>query len=474
MFSCKPLPLVALAFLIAVGIAASTAPFANAAPPNIIFLLADDQRPDTIAALGNDLIETPNLDALARRGTTFTRAVCANPICVHSRAEMLTGASSLGGRLFVGGRTLDPQRARWAQTLHDGGYQTCYVGKWHTSGRPSMHGYEDAVGLYSGGGGQWFKEGVDWKGSKITGYRGWIFQSMDGKTKFPERGVGLTGDISSKFADEAIEYINRPHERPFFLHVNFTAPHDPLIMPPGYEDKYKLAKMPLPKNFMPQHPFDHGNFSGRDEALLPWPRTERMVKDVLRMYYAVISDLDAQIGRVLAALETKDLAENTIVIFSSDHGLAVGSHGLRGKQNMYEHTAGVPLIFSGPGIPRGEKRDAQVYLRDLFPTTCEMAGVEIPKAVEGRSLQGVVTGKQESVYPHVFCYFTDTQRMIRTDRHKLIYYPHLDKHQLFDLQADPHELRNLADDDSHGKVFSELKERLIAWQTEMTDPVLKP
>ena len=138
--------------------------------------------------------------------------------------------------------------------------------------------------------------------------------------------------------------IRRKRDRPFFLQVNFTAPHDPLLMPPGFEDRYKLKDIPLPKNYLPQHPFDHGNFEGRDERLMPFPRSKEMVRDVLRMYYAVISHMDQEIGRILAALDETGQAESTIVIFSSDHGLGVGSHGIRGKQNMYEHTIGVPLI----------------------------------------------------------------------------------------------------------------------------------
>src|SRR5262249_55409521 len=154
--------------------------------------------------------------------------------------------------------------------------------------------------------------------------------------------------ISSMFADAAIGFLRRKQDNPFFLHVCFTAPHDPLIMPPGFEGKYDPARLPLPQNFLPRHPFDHGNLEGRDELLWPFPRTPDDVRGELASYYAVISHMDAQIGRILAALDETRLAENTIVIFSSDQGLSIGSHGLRGKQNMYEHTVGVPLVLRGP------------------------------------------------------------------------------------------------------------------------------
>ena len=164
----------------------------------------------------------------------------------------------------------------------------------------------------------------------MTGYKGWIFQKDDG-TKLPELGVGLTKEISMRFADAAVEFVRRGAEskKPFFLHVNFTAPHDPLLMPPGYKGVYDPDKMPLPKNFLPKHPFDHGNLEGRDELLLPFPRTPEDVRADLAVYYAVISHMDKQLGRMLDALRATGQAERTYVIFTSDQGLAVGSHGDR-------------------------------------------------------------------------------------------------------------------------------------------------
>lgn len=427
--------------------------------PNILLLVSDDQRPDTIHALGNRHIETPNLDRLVRTGVSFSRAICANPICTPSRAEILTGCSSFRNGVLDFGRKIKPELATWPQTMRDGGYHTWYVGKWHNNGRPSTHGYEESLGLYSGGGGRWYKPQVDWKGMTVTGYRGWIFQTDEGE-KFPELGVGLTSDISARFADAAIEFIRRKPTRPFFLHVNFTAPHDPLLMPPGMEDKYDPAKIPLPKNFAPRHPFDHGNFEGRDEKMLPWPRTEEMVRKNLAVYYAVITHMDQQIGRILESLQKTGQDGDTIVIFTSDHGLAVGSHGLMGKQSMYEHTINVPLLVSGPGVSKAKRCDAQCYLRDLFPTACDMAGIPIPTTIEGRSLKPVILGEEDAVYTEVFGYFRDKQRMIRTDRWKLIHYPHIGRYQLFDVQNDPFETNDLIRDKRHAETIAQLKQRL--------------
>lgn len=446
-----------------------------AGPPNILFLLTDDQRPDTVQALGNPLIETPHLDQLVSRGMNFTRATCSYPICVISRAEILSGMhgwengiDALGGTRFREGITF------WAEALAGSGFTTCYVGKWHTRGRPSDYGYAEVRRLFSGGGGKWWEEGqTDWKGTPITGYRGWIFQDETGKEKYPDLGVGLTPDIDSKFADGAIAFIEEQKRSPapWFLHVNFTGPHDPLFIPPGYEGKYRIDDMVLPENFMAEHPFDHGNLRGRDEELLPFPRTREDIADLLRVYYSVIDYLDQQVGRIIDALEKTGQLDNTIVIYSSDHGMAVGSHGLRGKQNQYEHTINVPLIVAGPGVASGVSSDAQIYLRDLFPTTCELAGITIPDSVTAKSFAGILRGDQSGHREEVFGYFKDTQRMIRTDRWKYVEYPVAKERQLYDLAADPLEKHNLVDDPSWDGVVKDLSARLDQWREETGDPV---
>ncbi|NNE90254.1 MAG: sulfatase-like hydrolase/transferase, partial [Verrucomicrobiales bacterium] len=354
-------------------------------------------------------------------------------------------------------------------------YESWYVGKWHTSGRPTSRGFNDVAGLFSSGGGKFWKEGQrDWKNFPITGYRGWIFQSADGKQKYPEMGVGVTPDISEKFADAAITLLERKPDKPWFCCVNFTAPHDPLFIPPGLGGKYKNEDMPVPENFLPEHPFDHGNFSGRDEALLDWPRTKEAVQDLLRVYYAVIDDMDAQIGRILETLEKTGQLKNTIVIFSSDHGMGCGSHGLRGKQSQYEHTINVPFVIAGPGIEPGSKSDAQIYLRELYPTTCDLVGAEIPGAVTAKSFAPVLRGETDKHHADIFGYFTDTQRMVRTDDGwKLIHYPKAERWQLFDLNTDPHELKNLADDPAMAEKRKSIAAKLAAWQKETGDPILE-
>ncbi|MFV0443271.1 MAG: sulfatase-like hydrolase/transferase [Planctomycetaceae bacterium] len=433
---------------------------AESQQPNVLFLLADDQRPDTIHALGNDIIRTPHLDQLVREGTAFTRAVTAIPICVASRAEILTGRDGLQNGKADFGFSPAKQVTCWAEAMSAAGYDTGYVGKWHTTGRPSARGYARSIGLYSGGGGRFpLTVPVDWKGKPVTGYSGWVFQTDD-RQLFPERGVGLTPDISEQFATAAIEFIATPRDRPFFLHVNFTAPHDPLMLPSRYRDAYDPDEMPLPANFAPQHPFDHGNFAGRDEVLFHWPRMPDETRRALAVYYSVIEHLDEQIGHILHALERAGQRENTIVIYSSDHGLAIGSHGLRGKQNMYDHSIGVPLIFRGPGITANRKTPAQCYLRDLYPTVCDLCRVPVPKTVQGTSLRPVLQGEREQLYDAVFCHYRDSQQMIRTDEWKYIVYPLVGVKQLFHLSEDPAEQRNIVNEPEYQTVANDLRLRL--------------
>lgn len=439
------------------------------ARPNFLVLVADDMRPDAIAALGHPQVKTPHLDQLVRAGTVLPRATCAYPLCIPSRAEILSGRTSFRNGIYRQGTLSKEGPPLWGEMMRRAGYRTFYVGKWHTSGRPSTRGYDEAVGLFSGGK-KPERPQHDHAGRPVTGYVGWVFQTDAGQL-FPERGIGLTPTISADFAEAAIAVLRRPHGQPFFLHVNFTAPHDPRLLPPGFEKNYPPAKITLPKNFRAEHPFDRGNLQGRDEKLLSYPRRAEEVRAELAAYYAVIEHLDGQIGRILAALEAAGLADNTIVIFTSDHGLAVGSHGLVGKQNMYEHTINVPLIWRGPGIPKGQTRPADCYLRDLYPTTCELAGIAAPKELDGRSLVPVLRGERDSIYPFITGYFGRTQRMIRQGHWKLILYPEAKREQLFDLQVDPDELRDLSQEPEHQPRRRELRQQLARWLAEQGDPL---
>ncbi len=430
-------------------------------PANVLFLLADDMRFDTIRSLGNRDIQTPNLDRLVRGGFAFTHAFCMGSmvpaVCVPSRAMLMTGRTLFRATASPTDGIIPPQLATWPETMKQAGFATLGVGKWHND-RASF------ARLFTGGGPVFFGGMSDQVRIPV--------HDFDPGGVYARTNERIAGVFSSElFADAAITFLRQPGERPFFLHVAFTAPHDPRMAPKAFADRYSPAKIPLPKSFLPEHPFDNGEMKVRDEQLLPWPRTADAVRREIAAYYAMITHLDAQIGRILDALEASGRAGSTLVIFAGDNGLALGRHGLLGKQNLYEHSVRVPLIFSGPGIPKGRRSDALCYLFDLFPTVMDWASLPRPDSVEGRSLWPILTGRQAAVRDVVMGAYRDVQRMVRTDRWKLIWYPQIQKYQLFDLQADPDELHDVSSRSANKSMLATLKMKLVESMRKMGDPL---
>jgi arylsulfatase A-like enzyme len=387
---------------------------------------------------------------------------------------MLTGRSLVSEASGGGAIAFKPGWAIWPEVMKEAGWHTVYTGKWHVQGTPWTRGYEETSGLYSSGGGKGIPVTMPESatGRTVTGYSGWTFKTNENKP-LPEWGVGLMPDTDARIADGAIRAIEgQKTGKPLFLHVNFTATHDPLHWPKGLENRFQPSDVARPANFRPQHPFDHGNIEGRDEVIVPAPRTEEEVKKERAVYYALLENLDTQVGRIIAALRGKGILDQTLIIFTSDHGLALGSHGLMGKQNQYEHTANVPLIAAGPGVAEGRKVAVQCALRDLFPSVCEMNSLPIPGSVQGRSLAPVLSGRTDEVHEAIHGYFTDTQRMVRTaDGWKLIWYPKAGRIQLFHVAEDPDELRDLSQETSEMDRLQRLKSALQSWLKDQADPL---
>ncbi len=241
----------------------------------------------------------------------------------------------------------------------------------------------------------------------------------------------LSGEHSVKvFADAAAEFIRgQSGKGPFLCYVPFNLPHDPRVAPKPYHDRYNAERPPLPANFLPQHPFNNGALIIRDEELAPWPRTPEIVRQHLADYYAAIEFLDAQIGRILDALKESNQYENTLIVFTADHGLAIGSHGLFGKQNLYDHSMRAPLIIAGPGIPRSRRVDAMCYLLDIFPTLGDLAGIPAPEGSEGQSLVPILAGQRQTGRDSIFTAYG--RRPARRPRRPL------EAHHLSQDQQDP-------------------------------------
>jgi choline-sulfatase len=449
---------------------------ADSSKPNILFLFADDMTFDAVRALGELDIDTPNLDRLVQRSTRFSR--CYNmgswspAVCIASRAMLITGrhmwdAASVHGRM----NEEREKKVLWPQLLSQAGYQTYMTGKWHIPTEAAR--CFDVVGTV--------RQGMP-KDTPASYKR-----PVEGQTeRWRADDVDLGGywaggkHWSEVTADEAVGFLDQSTktDKPFFLYVAFNAPHDPRQSPTEFLNKYPLERVKLPPAFLPDYPHkdDMGCGPGlRDEKLAPFPRTEFAIKVHRREYYALITHLDAQIGRILAALEASGKSTNTWVFFTADHGLAVGNHGLMGKQNMYEHSVRVPFLVAGPGVPENAQREASIYLQDAMATTLALAGVKKPEHVFFHDLQPLLKNPAApSPYPAVYGAYLQLQRSVSADGWKLIRYPANHVSRLYDLRNDPLELKDLASDKSQAARVAELTSHLGALQRQLGDKLPAP
>lgn len=443
------------------------------ARPNFLFIFSDDQRYNAIHALGDSTLKTPNLDRLVNEGITFTHAynmgAWHGAVCVASRAMLLTGLTVWEARSHEQKfDSLVAQKKFWPQQLKKAGYETYMAGKWHIKAkaadvfdhvvnvRPGMP--NDSPEGYNR---PQHKSDTLWK-PWDTGYGGYW---KGGK------------HWSEVLAEDGIRFLRQAaaHDQPFFIYLAFNAPHDPRQAPRRYVEKYPSADIPLPASYLDMYPFKDSIGCGpglRDERLAPFPRTPLAVKTHIREYYSIITHMDDQIGKIFQALEENGAGDNTYVIFTSDHGLAAGNHGLLGKQNMFDHSVRVPLIIKGPGLEKGRTISHQVYLQDIVPTTYALAGM--PKDADSgfNSLMPYVTGESKnSVYPSIYGCYMDLQRMVRTNEYKLIVYPGAHEVLLFDLKADPDEQNDVSDRAAYRLVLKSMVEELKRQQNALNDPL---
>lgn len=475
----KTLPLL---FLAAFLTAAATAPAQLPAKPNILFILTDDQAVDTIAALGEAIpggvtVQTPNLDRLARSGTVFRNAANMGAwhgaVCVASRSMLNTGrflwaAESAEKGKFKG----EIQDGRfWSQRMRTAGYETYMAGKWHVEApvatlfdhlgtvRPGMPG--SRASAY-----QRPREG------KPDAWQPWD-ESLGGFWKGGRHWSEVLADETAGFLKSAAQ-----SSKPFFMYIAFNAPHDPRQAPRSFVERYPADRLGLPPNFKPLHPLHEAMGLGpatdqalRDEALAPFPRTEHAVRVHRGEYYALVTHLDEQIGRILDTLREQGLTEKTVVILTSDHGLAVGRHGLMGKQNLYQHSVRVPFVIAGPGIPAGRVIDTRMYLQDAMATSLDLAGADA-SGVDFKSLGPLLRGEAAAPYDAVYgAYTARNQRSIVEGNHKLILYPTAGVAELFDLLADPLEMNDLASRPDSVSTQKRLFARLRKLQVETGDPL---
>lgn len=402
--------------------------------PHVLFLFTDDQRADTIHALGNPQIRTPNLDTLVESGFVFTNAYCMGSnvpaVCSPSRNMLLSGRAYFRWE----GRFAPPEPANLADSMRQLGYETYHHGK---------------------------------KGNTAE----LIHKRFDHSRYVDDLADRTSGEPGKEIVDAAIEFLDRRTDpRPVFLYLAFASPHDPRVASERYRALYDPVKISLPPNYMPVHPIDNGEMTVRDEMLAPWPRSEEEIRRQLHDYYATITGLDFHIGRLLTHLKEKGLYDKTIIIFSSDQGLALGSHGLMGKQNLYDHSMKAPLIFSGPGVAKGRSDDL-LYLMDIYPTLIDFLGGAPPQGLDGISHALVLTGQPVRTRKSLFLAYRDGQRAIRDERYKLIVYPHNNTRQLFDLENDPAEINNLAENPEYTPRIGAMMAAMGQWQQQLGDTI---
>jgi arylsulfatase A-like enzyme len=462
--------------------------------PNIIFLFADDL---SFSSLNNEKnnLHVPNIEDLSKRGSSFTHAYNMGgwngAICVASRAMLISGRYLWNAYSFEDHQEdLVDRREMWSQIMQDAGYRTYMTGKWHIKTEPQEI-FDTVVHP---------RPGMPPDGWKNNNYVKLYNSTSDIQQYFSALPLGYNRPLSTNdttwlpwdkeqggfwsggkhwsevVADDALGFIEQAKndQQPFFMYLAFNAPHDPRQAPKDFVDLYPVDQVEIPEAYMPEYPFKDVmgcDPSLRDEALAPFPRTEYAVKVHMQEYHAIISHMDQQIGRIIQALKESGQMDNTYIIFSADHGLSVGNHGLLGKQNMYDHSIRVPLIIAGPNVPENKKYSQDVYLQDIMPSTLELAGVEKPDFVDFNSFMPIVREeKADSYYPAIYgCYQQNLQRMIRTDEHKLILYPQGKVIRLFNMKNDPMELKDIAGDPGSEEIISSLFKQLIDLQREMND-----
>ena len=442
--------------------------------PHILFILTDDQAVDTVAAWGtwgNDskVIKTPNLDRLAARGTSFTRAYNMGSflpaVCVCSRGMLVSGRDLWTLERLQRDQFQDLFDARklWPQRMKAAGYETWMSGKWHVS-IPAEKIFDHVRHVRPG-----MPRTVDSAYHRPASRRESEWSPWDRTLGGYWEGGKHWSEV---LADDAEEFLAQAagSEKPFFMYLAFNAPHDPRQAPREFVESYPVDRIPLPHNFLainPEHEsmgIGPANRQGlRDEILAPFPRTEAAIRLHRSEYYALVTHMDSQIGRIFDALERSGQMERTVVIFTSDHGLAVGRHGLMGKQNMYEHSLRVPFVIAGPGIPQGVVNETPIYMQDAMATALELAGAEMEE-IDFRSLLPVIRGERAVQYDRIHAaYLRDRQRAVIEGDWKLIEYPASGKVQLFHLGEDPEELVDRSTDAQFQELCIRLLSEARAW-----------
>lgn len=442
----------------ALVVALHTTAFGERTPqgPNIIFVLTDDMRWDAMGCVGNRIIQTPSLDRLAAEGVVFRNAFCTTSICAVSRASFLTGqyASRHGIRGFDTPFSAKAFAETFPALLHKSGYRTAFVGKWGLGGPLPRDQYD-------------FWDGFSGQGRYV-------------EENDPKHLTGKIGDKALRFLDES------PGDQPFLLCVSTKAPHvqdgapKPFQPDPRFDSLYTNVAIPVPETATAEAFEALPEFTRRSEGRIRWGQrfaTPEMYQNSVKNYYRLITGVDDVVGRILAKLDELKLADNTVIVFTSDNGFFLGERGLAGKWLMYEESIRLPLVIRHPKLARvagREKVDEMALTIDVAPTILDFAGVNTPSVMQGKSLKPLMQGpakqwRNEWFYEHHYGHRGRIPRTegVRTTRWK--YTRYLDSgplyEELFDIESDPLETRNLAADAQQRSTLERMRQR---WQALAT------
>ncbi len=467
---------------------ASAGPFfhvAHAAErrPNFLFLLTDDQSYATLSCTGSPFMKTPHIDRLRREGVLFTNAFVAMSLCAPSRACFLTGQYPFRNGIYQNNIRWNQELVTLPRLLHDAGYSTAHIGKWHMDG-------DDRV---------------------QPGYDYWAAQINQGSYVNPRKNINgqwvdMQGYDTTIITDQAIEFMRQtPREKPFCVWMGYKACHGPFTPAPGHEDDFAKVEFKPPQSFFEDDPGKPRRVRDRrglraaeapgaakaakkaaKKAAQPaWmnPGNLEQWAERERNQYRSLMGAEDSVARLLSALEERKALEDTIIVYAGDNGFFHGEHGLHGKMEAYEEALRVPMMVRYPRLVKGGQTcDSFVANVDLAPTVLDFCGVPVPKQMQGRSWRPLVTGKSKAAWRDSFLYSmydgaadpqNPTVKAIRTDRYKLILnLAPPDLEELYDVKNDPKEMKNLAADKGHKDLIRDLKQKMLRAMRELEDPAV--
>ncbi len=449
-------PAIFLAFMPTVS--ASFASAADSASlPNVLIITTDQQSVDAMSALGNEWVKTPNLDSLAAQGVYFRRSYTVYPLCSPARASLHTGRPPHEIGVDHNNMAIDQNIPISGEVFLAAGYDTGYAGKWHI---PDAYPSDGIAG----------------------------FEVLNNTT----RNNKLAVDVDEATKDVAVEFLGRKREKPFLLVVSFINPHD-ICLPAGGSpllDQLWERYQPAPGAKLPPLPENFDTTAGASPALAARARhadwDETQWRKYRYAYYRMMEDVDAQIGQILAAIQKAGAEDNTLIVFTSDHGEGQGSHRWTGKMMFYEEEAAVPLLVSFKGrTPERIDREHLVSTVDVLPTICDYAGIEPPAAIRGASLRGVIENAEESGHEYVVSEMAGASGgpgrsfMVRTRQYKYMAFPAAGgepSEMLFDMETDPGEMKNLAGEASLAGQLGRHRQLLAEWRktTEEEKSPIRP